>query len=117
MVARHLLFSRQDEAVERIAAHAESIGGDNQEVVDAVERVRDVRGPDEQHVRVFRTEAVADLMELLDELITGESADPLEIKTVPQLKGIAKSEGVEGYSDLNKSQLISAINQNRTSDS
>lgn len=114
MVARHILFQRQDEAVERIAAHAQSIGGDNAEVVEAVERVRAVRGMDEQHIRVFRTEAVADLMKLLDEIITGSASDPLEAKTVPQLKGIAKSEGIEGYSDLNKPQLIAAINENRS---
>lgn len=113
MVARHLLFTRQDEAVERIAAHAQSIGGTNTDIVDAVERVRNVRGPDEQHIRVFRTEAVADLMQLLDEAITGTETSPLEAKTVPQLRGIAKAEGIEGYSNMNKAALITEIEHNR----
>lgn len=117
MVARHLLFKRQDDAVEKIAAHAQSIGGQDKDVVEAVEAIRNVRGMDEQHIRVFRTEAVANLMEVLDKQITGSAADPLEASTVPELKGIAKREGVQNYSDMNKSELIHAINASRRSDS
>ena len=117
MVARHLLFQRQDAAVERIARHAEHLGGDDPEVVEAVERVRDVNGPDEQHVRVFRTEAVADLMQLLDELLaSGKSEEDLEDKTVVELRQIATTEGVSGAGSIRRKQeLVSAIRENRRS--
>jgi hypothetical protein len=41
------------------------------------------------------------------------SSDGLETETVADLKRRASEEGVEGYSGLNKSDLISAIRENR----
>lgn len=118
MTAPHILATRHDEAVDKIQAHAKSISSDHPEVVDAVERVRNTSGPDEEHTRVFRLEAIADLLEVIDEKTAGEKADPLEVKTVPELRQIAKEEGVEGsVSQFNKQELIDAINEKREEDS
>jgi hypothetical protein len=95
--------------MERIEAHANSIAGDHPEIVEAAERVRTVRGPDEMHTRIFRIEAVADLMQLIDELKGGEVADPLEAKKVPELRQIAHEKGIENASELKKAELIEAI--------
>ena len=41
--------------------------------------------------------------------LTLPEREELEEKTVPELREMAKSEGVEGYSQLNKDALIEAI--------
>jgi hypothetical protein len=116
LVARHIRFKRHDEAVERIEAHARSISNNHEDVVEAVECVRDARGPDEEHTRLFRLEAIADLLEKIDELKGGEVADPLEAKKVPELQELAKSRGVKRTSDKNKTELIEAIRQKENED-
>jgi hypothetical protein len=74
MTARDILHQWSDEAILKIEAHAESIGGDNPEIIDALEKVRDpkgwdgVRAPDAEHEQVFRLQALADLMEKVDEI-------------------------------------------------
>ena len=114
MTAPHILANRHDEAVEKIQAHSKSIGGEEPEIVEAVERVRTASGPDEEHTRVFRLEAIADLLEAIDEKTPGNKADPLEEKSVAQLKQLAHEEGVRGsISQMNKGQLIDAINDKR----
>jgi hypothetical protein len=117
MVARTILTQRQDAAMDRIEAHAKSISKEHPDVAEAAERVRDVRGPDEAHTRVFRIEAIADLLETIDEgeATESEAADPLEVKTVPVLREMARGEGVEGsVSQMNKPDLIDAINERRS---
>lgn len=109
MVARTIIHKRHDAAAERIEAHANSIAGNHQDVVEVVERVRTARGPDEMHTRLFRLEAIADLLEKIDELKGGEKADPLEAKRVPELRQIAEENGVDNPSELKKAQLIQAI--------
>ena len=112
MVARTILTKRQDAAMERIEAHANSIADNHEDITEAAERVRDARGPDESHTRVFRLEAIADLLEKIDELKGGSVADPLEVKKVPELRQIAREKDIEGAADLNKAELIEAIRQN-----
>lgn len=122
MTARDILAQWTDESIERIEAHAKSIGGDKPELKEAAERVRDPRGPDGvqapdlEHAQVFRLMALADLLESADEVTPGDKADPLEEKTVPELRQIAKDEGVEGsVSQMNKGELVDAINEKRES--
>ncbi len=40
-----------------------------------------------------------------------DEEEELEGKTVEELKGIAKEEGIKGYSSMTKQQLIDAINE------
>jgi hypothetical protein len=109
VVARTILTKRQDVAMDRIEAHANSIAGEHPDIAEAAERVRSARGPDEAHTRVFRLEAIADLIELIDEITEGEKADPLEAKTASELREMAKAKGVKRTSDKNKDDLIAAI--------
>jgi hypothetical protein len=95
--------------MDRIEAHANSIAGEHPDIAQAAERVRGARGPDEAHTRVFRLEAIADLIELIDEITEGEKADPLEAKTASELREMAKAKGVKRTSDKNKDDLIAAI--------
>ncbi len=114
MVARTILFKMQDEAARRIEAHARSIGGDHPDIVEAAERVKNAKGLDEQHTRVFHLQAIADLLEKVDEVTSGKAADPLEGKSVKELREIAKEEGVGGsVSQMNKHQLLDEIRANR----
>jgi Rho termination factor, N-terminal domain len=116
MTAPHILTQWQDEAMDKIEAHAKSISEEQPEVVEALQRARTVTGPDELHTRVFRLQAIADVFEALDSgsATSGEAADPLEVKTVPELREIAKEEGVEGsVSQMNKGELIDEINAKR----
>lgn len=106
-----------DAAIDRIEAYAQRKGGENPEVRDAVERVRNARGQDELHVRLFRTEALADLLDAVEEAEGREPVEPLEVKKVPELRQIANEQGVEGsVSEMNKGQLIDAINSKRQDD-
>lgn len=114
MVGRVQLAQRHDAAIDRIEAHAKSIGGEHPEIVEAAEAVRTAGRRDEVHTRLFRLEAIADLLEVIDEKTAGDKADPLENKTVPELREIANEEGVGGsVSQLNKAELIDAINDKR----
>lgn len=84
MVARTVLTKRQDAAIERIRAHARSVAGENPEIAEAAERVKNVPNrPDENHARVFRLEAIADLLERLDEL-TSAGEQPTEESSEPR---------------------------------
>jgi hypothetical protein len=65
VVARTVLTKREDADIERIQKSAEALAGDSPEIVEAAERVRSVRGPDEVHTRAFRIGAIADLMEAI----------------------------------------------------
>lgn len=121
MTARDILAQWTDESIERIEAHAKSIGGEKPELKDAAERVRHPRGPDGvaapdlEHGQVFRLMALADLLEAADEVTPGDKADPLEEKTVPELRQLANEEGVEGaVSQMKKSDLVDAINAKRS---
>ena len=116
MVATTILTKRQDAAMDRIEAHANSIAGDHPEIAEAAQRIRDARGPDENHTRVFRLEAIADLVELIDEITEGEKADPLEGKKVAELRSIATQKGVENPQDLKKAELVEAIREAEAKD-
>lgn len=126
MTARDILYQWLDEDTDRIAAHARNIAGDHPALIEATERIQDPRGPDGvaapdlEHAQVFRTKAVADLLEIADRIVNGEEqiADPLEVKTVPELRQIAKDEGVEGsVSQMPKAELVDAINEKRSEES
>ncbi len=113
MTAPHILATRHDDAVDRIEAHAKSLGDEHPDIVDAAERVREARGPDEEHSRVFRLEAIADLMERIDELTAGQKADPLEEKNKEELYGLGRDEGADVKRSDNKADLLMKIRQNR----
>lgn len=121
MTARDILAQWTDESIERIEAHARSIGGDKPELKEAAERVREPKGPDGipapdlEHAQVFRLMALADLLEAADEVTPGEKADPLEQKTVPELRQLAGEEGIENVSVMRKPELIDALNESRSS--
>lgn len=117
MTALHILAQWDEENMDRIAAHAQSLAGDHPEIVEAAERVRTVRGPDEIHTRTFRLGAIADLMECVDRITAGPIADPLDNKNVPELREIAKAEGIGRPQDYRrKRELIDAIKAKRQSE-
>ena len=118
MVATTTRNKRQDAAIERIEAHARSLAGESPELAEAAQRIKNVKAQDQDHERLFRLEAVADLLALVDEITAGEangndSGDLLEDKNVSELKDIAKDEGVEAPYKLNKAELIEAIRKQR----
>ena len=102
--------------MDRIEAHANSVAGDHPDIAEAAQRLKSVRGPDEAHTRVFRLEAIADLVELIDEVTEGEKADPLEGKKVAELRSIATQKGVENPQDLKKAELVEAIREAEAKD-
>lgn len=103
--------------MERIEAHAQRKNTDtHKQVQQKVEALREVRGPDEAHTRVFRLEAIADLLDAIEEAEGREAPDRLEAKRVPELKAIAADKGVEGASDMKKADLIRAIRNAENSD-
>lgn len=96
--------------MERIEAHAQRKNtSEHKQVQQKVEALREVRGPDEAHTRVFRLEAIADLLDAIEEAEGREAPDRLEVKKVPELKAIAQDKNVEGASDMKKADLIQAI--------
>ena len=98
--------------MERIEAHAQRKNtSEHKQVQQKVEALREVRGPDEAHTRVFRLKAIADLLDAIEEAEGREAPDRLEVKRVPELKAIAADKGVEGASDMKKAELIQAIRQ------
>jgi hypothetical protein len=114
MTAPHILAQRQDEAVRRIEAHCNSIGGDAPEIAEAAERVQNVSGPDEVHERVFRLEAVADLLEAVDNSVSSDPAeDDLDALTKAELLTVAQEEGVEVRQSDSKDEIKDAIRSER----
>lgn len=97
MTAPHILAQRHDAAVQRIEARAKSIGGKNPEAAKAIEAVRDVRGPDEEHIRVFRLEAIADLQEVME----GKGGGLESVEGIgPELAHELRQSGYETPDDL-----------------
>jgi pyruvate/2-oxoglutarate dehydrogenase complex dihydrolipoamide acyltransferase (E2) component len=76
MTAPYILRARRTEAVERASAHAESIAGENEKVAEKIEELRAVRGRDALHEETYRLEALADLLEAVDEATAGDAAKP-----------------------------------------
>lgn len=104
--------------MDRMESHAQSVAGENPEIAEAIERVRTVRGPNEEHTRVFRLEAIADLWEKLGDVTADAKADepgePLEAKRVAELRQIADEAGIENVSQTRKPQLIEAIRESES---
>ncbi len=86
MTAIDILHQWTEDAIARIEASAESLGGDNPEVVEAIEDVRDpkgpdgVRAPDALHAQVFRLQALADLLEVVNEKRSSGASKPASKK-------------------------------------
>jgi len=71
--------------MQRIKEDAEELAGDNPEVAEAAERIRTIRAPDEDHARVFRIEAIADLMDAIVEA-KADAKPQAKQKAKPQTK-------------------------------